>query len=150
MSTLAEKIRELYIYSNDIEKSLSERGYDMSFYTMKDWANLIRTIQGGGSSSSEGSIVTVPDGTRIETINIDSNPVNNFFLSYSFKTVKTNEKNVSSAVSLEKHEIIPFTVITNIDNTKIQALTNRTSINIVSVFTKEIETVDVITEIEEV
>lgn len=91
MGTISQKLEYTKNSIDDIEKALSEKGYDMTLYILGDYASLIRKLGTGGGGQNFPSITERECNYIIYCFNIPDNSVKMTIISPAdFINVKNN------------------------------------------------------------
>lgn len=91
MGTISQKLEYTKNSIDDIEKALSEKGYDMTLYILGDYASLIRKLGTGGGGQSFPSVTERECNYIIYCFNIPNNSVKMTIISPAdFVNVKDN------------------------------------------------------------
>ena len=91
MGTISQKLEYTKNSIDDIEKALSEKGYDMTLYILGDYASLIRKLSTGGGEQNFPSITERECNYIIYCFNIPDNSVKMTIVSpVDFVNVKDN------------------------------------------------------------
>lgn len=91
MGTISQKLEYTKNSIDDIEKALSEKGYNMTLYILGDYASLIRKLGTGGGGQSFPSVTERECNYIIYCFNIPNNSVKMTIISPAdFVNVKDN------------------------------------------------------------
>lgn len=116
MGTISQKLEYTKNSIDDIEKALSEKGYNMTLYILGDYASLIRKLSTGGGEQNFPNITERECNYIIYCFNIPNNSVKMTIISPAdFVNVKDNTVdylyvNKISKLILVKGDIIGNTV----------------------------------------
>lgn len=116
MGTISQKLEYTKNSIDDIEKALSEKGYNMTLYILGDYASLIRKLSTGGGEQNFPSITERECNYIIYCFNIPNNSVKMTIISpVDFVNVKDNTVdylyvNTIPKLTLVKGDIIGNTV----------------------------------------
>lgn len=116
MGTISQKLEYTKNSIDDIEKALSEKGYDMTLYILGDYASLIRKLgTGGGTGQNFPSITERECNYIIYCFNIPDNSVKMTIISPAdFINVKDNTVDYLLINKISKLTLINNDIIGNV------------------------------------
>lgn len=116
MGTISQKLEYTKNSIDDIEKALSEKGYDMTLYILGDYASLIRKLgTGGGTGQNFPSITERECNYIIYCFNIPDNSVKMTIISPAdFVNVKDNTIDYLLINKISKLTLINNDIIGNV------------------------------------
>lgn len=116
MGTISQKLEYTKNSIDDIEKALSEKGYDMTLYILGDYASLIRKLgTGGGTGQNFPSITERECNYIIYCFNIPDNSVKMTIISPAdFVNVKDNTVDYLLINKISKLTLINNDIIGNV------------------------------------
>lgn len=115
MGTISQKLEYTKNSIDDIEKALSEKGYDMTLYILGDYASLIRKLGTGGGGQNFPSITERECNYIIYCFNIPNNSVKMTIISPAdFVNVKDNIVDYLLVNKIPKLTLVKSDIIGNI------------------------------------
>lgn len=114
MGTISQKLEYTKNSIDDIEKALSEKGYNMTLYILGDYASLIRKLSTGGGEQNFPSITERECNYIIYCFNIPDNSVKMTIISPTdFVNVKDNIVNYLYVNKIPKLILVKGDIIGN-------------------------------------
>lgn len=114
MGTISQKLEYTKNSIDDIEKALSEKGYNMTLYILGDYASLIRKLSTGGGEQNFPSITERECNYIIYCFNIPDNSVKMTIISPAdFVNVKDNTVDCLLVNKIPKLTLVKGDIIGN-------------------------------------
>ena len=114
MGTISQKLEYTKNSIDDIEKALSEKGYNMTLYILGDYASLIRKLSTGGGEQNFPSITERECNYIIYCFNIPNNSVKMTIISPAdFVNVKDNTVDCLLVNKIPKLTLVKGDIIGN-------------------------------------
>lgn len=115
MGTISQKLEYTKNSIDDIEKALSEKGYNMTLYILGDYASLIRKLSTGGGEQNFPSITERECNYIIYCFNIPNNSVKMTIISPAdFVNIKDNIVDCLLVNKIPKLTLVKGDIIGNI------------------------------------
>ena len=131
MGTISQKLEYTKNSIDDIEKALSEKGYNMTLYILGDYASLIRKLSTGGGEQNFPSITERECNYIIYCFNIPNNSVKMTIISPTdFVNVKDNTVDYLLVNKIPKLTLVKGDIIGNV-------ITKRKSLTPTYIFANE-------------
>lgn len=131
MGTISQKLEYTKNSIDDIEKALSEKGYNMTLYILGDYASLIRKLSTGGGEQNFPSITERECNYIIYYFNVPDNSVKMTIISPTdFVNVKDNTVDYLLVNKIPKLTLVKSDIIGNV-------ITKRKSLTPTYIFANE-------------
>lgn len=131
MGTISQKLEYTKNSIDDIEKALSEKGYNMTLYILGDYASLIRKLSTGGGEQNFPSITERECNYIIYYFNVPDNSVKMTIISPTdFVNVKDNTVDYLLVNKIPKLALVKGDIIGNV-------ITKRKSLTPTYIFANE-------------